>query len=56
MEVDPLRMLAEGPFAIESQRDAEEVTPQLRRMVMQDNAADAFVIACFGLLPNAIST
>ena len=39
--------LAEGPFGIESQKDVEEVTLPLRRMVVQDNAADAFVIACF---------
>ncbi len=39
--------LAEGPFGIESQKDVEEVTLPLRRMVEQDNAADAFVIACF---------
>jgi Asp/Glu/hydantoin racemase len=39
--------LAEGPFGIESQRDVEEVTLPLRRLVEQDNAADAFVIACF---------
>jgi allantoin racemase len=39
--------LAEGPFGIESQRDVEEVTLPLRRLIEQDNAADAFVIACF---------
>jgi allantoin racemase len=39
--------LAEGPFGIESQRDVEQVTLPLRRLVEQDNAADAFVIACF---------
>jgi allantoin racemase len=39
--------LAEGPFGIESQKDVEQVTLPLRRMVEQDNAADAFVIACF---------
>jgi allantoin racemase len=39
--------LAEGPFGIESQKDVERVTLPLRRMVEQDNAADAFVIACF---------
>jgi allantoin racemase len=39
--------LAEGPFGIETQRDVEQVTLPLRRMVEQDNAADAFVIACF---------
>jgi allantoin racemase len=39
--------LAEGPFGIESQKDVEEVTLPLRRLVEADNAADAFVIACF---------
>jgi Asp/Glu/hydantoin racemase len=39
--------LAEGPFGIESQKDVELVTLPLRRVVEQDNAADAFVIACF---------
>jgi allantoin racemase len=39
--------LPEGPFGIESQNDVEQVTLPLRRMVAQDNAADAFVIACF---------
>jgi allantoin racemase len=39
--------LAEGPFGIESQKDVEQVALPLRRLVEQDNAADAFVIACF---------
>jgi len=39
--------LAEGPFGIESQKDVEQVALPLRKMVEQDNAADAFVIACF---------
>jgi len=39
--------LAEGPFGIESQKDVEQVTLPLRRLVESDNAADAFVIACF---------
>jgi allantoin racemase len=39
--------LAEGPFGIESQKDVEQVVLPLRRMVESDNAADAFVIACF---------
>jgi Asp/Glu/hydantoin racemase len=39
--------LAEGPFGIESQEDVEQVALPLRRLVEQDNAADAFVIACF---------
>src|ERR1700756_5955884 len=36
-----------GPFGIESQRDVEAVTLPLPRMVEADNAADAFVIACY---------
>src|SRR5450432_1013955 len=39
--------LAEGPFGIESQEDVEQVALPLRRLIAQDNAADAFVIACF---------
>jgi allantoin racemase len=39
--------LAEGPFGIETQKDVEQLTLPLRRLVEQDNAADAFVIACF---------
>jgi allantoin racemase len=39
--------LSEGPFGIESQRDVEQVALPLRRLVEQDKAADAFVIACF---------
>src|SRR5271155_6094797 len=39
--------LPEGPFGIESQEDVEQVVPPLRRMVEADNAADAFVIACY---------
>src|ERR1700690_3073522 len=39
--------LSEGPFGIESQKDVEQVAMPLRRLVEQDNAADAFVIACF---------
>jgi allantoin racemase len=39
--------LAEGPFGIECQNDVEQVALPLRRMVEHDNAADAFVIACF---------
>jgi len=55
--LDPLRLadgpsircttLAEGPFGIESQRDVEQVILPLRRLVEHDNAAGAFVIACF---------
>jgi allantoin racemase len=39
--------LAEGPFGIETQADAESVTIPLRRLVEADNASDAFVIACY---------
>jgi allantoin racemase len=39
--------LAEGPFGIETQKDVEQVTLPLRMLIEQDNAADAFVIACF---------
>ncbi|SRR5579871_6455802 len=39
--------LSEGPFGIECQKDVEQVTLPLRRLVEQENAADAFVIACF---------
>ena len=44
---DQCTTLAEGPFVIETQKDVEQVTLPLRRLVEQDNAADAFVIACF---------
>src|SRR5215470_9435163 len=39
--------LAEGPFGIESQADADGVTMPLRRRVEGDNASAAFVIACY---------
>ena len=39
--------LAEGPFGIESQADADGVTMPLRRRVEADNASAAFVIACY---------
>src|SRR5919202_6814410 len=39
--------LAEGPFGVESQADAESVTMPLRRLVEADNQASAFVIACY---------
>jgi allantoin racemase len=39
--------LKEGPFGIENQQDVEQVVLPLRRMVEADNAADAFVIACY---------
>jgi Asp/Glu/hydantoin racemase len=38
--------LAEGPFGVESQADADSVVMPLRRLVEADNASDAFVIAC----------
>ena len=39
--------LAEGPYGIESQKDADSVTMPLRRWVEGDNASAAFVIACY---------
>jgi allantoin racemase len=56
--LDPLRAsdgpeiecvtLAEGPPGIETQRDVDGViAPLLRRAALLENAADAFVIACF---------
>jgi allantoin racemase len=39
--------LAEGPFGIESQADADSVTMPLRRLVERDNSSAAFVIACY---------
>ncbi len=56
--LDPLRAsdgpgiecvtLAEGPPGIETQRDVDGViTPLLARAALLENAADAFVIACF---------
>ena len=39
--------LAEGPFGIETQADAEQVVLPLRRLVESDNGSDAFVIACY---------
>jgi Asp/Glu/hydantoin racemase len=39
--------LAEGPFGIETQADADAVVMPLRHLVEADNASDAFVIACF---------
>lgn len=41
------KTLAEGPFGIESQADAESVTLPLKRFVESDNEASAFVIACY---------
>jgi allantoin racemase len=40
------RTLAEGPFGIETQADAESVTLPLRRLVEAEEAA-AYVIACY---------
>src|SRR5208282_2988608 len=40
--------LAEGPPGVESQRDVEEVTLPLCRLIeREDNRSHAFVIACF---------
>jgi Asp/Glu/hydantoin racemase len=39
--------LAEGPFGIESQADADSVVLPLVRLIEADNSSDAFVIACF---------
>ena len=39
--------LAEGPFGIETQADADNVVVALRRRVEKDNASSAFVIACY---------
>jgi len=39
--------LAEGPFGVETQADADSVTMPLRRLVEGDNESDAFVIACY---------
>lgn len=39
--------LAEGPPGIETQAHVEQVVQPLRRLVLERNAASAFVIACF---------
>jgi len=39
--------LAEGPFGIETQADADSVVMPLLRLIEADNSSDAFVIACF---------
>ena len=41
------RTLTEGPFGIETQADVESVAMPLKRLVEGDNAAAAFVIACY---------
>jgi Asp/Glu/hydantoin racemase len=39
--------LAEGPFGVENQADMDSVAMPLRALVAADEAADAFVIACY---------
>src|SRR6266702_5188590 len=39
--------LAEGPYGIESQADADSVVMPLRRLVEGDNQSAAFIIACY---------
>jgi allantoin racemase len=39
--------LAEGPFGVESQADADSVAMPLRRLVESDKISAAFVIACY---------
>lgn len=39
--------LAEGPFGIETMHDAESVVLPLRRVVLEREDADAYVIACY---------
>lgn len=39
--------LAEGPFGVESQADADSVAMPLRRLVEKDTDSAAFVIACY---------
>jgi Asp/Glu/hydantoin racemase len=39
--------LAEGPFGIESQADADSVVMPLKRLVESDTSSAAFVIACY---------
>lgn len=39
--------LSEGPFGIETQEHVESVTLPLRRIVVERNDVDAFVIACY---------
>ena len=40
--------LADGPFGIESEADSIRVAPLIAAHIQADNAADAFVIACYG--------
>jgi allantoin racemase len=39
--------LADGPYGIESQADADGVAMPLRRLIEGDNSSAAFVIACY---------
>ena len=39
--------LAEGPFGVESQADADSVVMPLRRLVERDTESAAFIIACY---------
>jgi Asp/Glu/hydantoin racemase len=39
--------LAEGPFGVESQADADGVVMPLLRLIEADNSSDAFVLACY---------
>ena len=39
--------LAEGPFGVESQADIEAVTLPLRKLVIERDDANAYVIACY---------
>ena len=39
--------LTEGPFGIETMLDAESVVMPLRRVVLERDDADAYVIACY---------
>jgi allantoin racemase len=41
------KTLAEGPYGIESQADADGVAMPLRRLVESDNSSSAFIIACY---------
>src|SRR6202161_926034 len=39
--------LADGPYGIESEADADSVAMPLRRRIESDNRSAAFVIACY---------